>query len=600
MFKRSLAFRLLCLSAAAATLPALVIAIVLRTISSRALESSIQQNQMEIAQRVADEVNGEIRYAQGLLAFVARMPAVVSGNYLETQHALQNLLRSLPSVQEVMAVLDSGEERVKVGRRGAAGRLIKRTLNIHDRSVGAPFFSGNRLPTVLITEPIKSAPGMPVSTALVAKLSFSSLGSLIEEARVGQRGMAFVVDRHGALLAHIDPARVRAHTNMAQTPVVQDWLAHPERATGVHEFVDATGTPVIALAYPIPLLQSAVVVQQPRSDVYAPLRRMRWQFIAWTTLSVGLFLGLTVLIAWRIQQPLRQLQRAAEHITEGKMDVQLNIHTGDELEELGKAFSRMAEALRHLEVMRRDLISMIVHDLKSPLSSMLASVDYLLTNSAGPLAPDQRKFLAIAHRSGADLLTLIQNLLDVAKLEEGRLVLNKETFIPAAWAEEVLSAFRPVAAAGKKKISLSVSGDVPPVVGDRALLSRVLSNLVSNALRHTPLTIGEVVVALVPRKDQLSVEVRDNGQGIPQEYQTRIFEKFVQVERRRAHLRTGTGLGLTFCKMVVEAHGGRIFVNSVPDQGSTFIFLLPWSASTHGNGEPAEIAAPAELAPTKA
>src|SRR3989338_7962006 len=133
MFRRSLAFRLLCLSAAAATLPALVIAVVLRSISSRALETSIQQNQMEIAQRVADEVNGEIRYAQGLLVFVARMPAVVSGNLVETQRALQNLMRSLPPVQEAMAVMDSGEERVKVTRRGATGPLIRRSLNLKQR-----------------------------------------------------------------------------------------------------------------------------------------------------------------------------------------------------------------------------------------------------------------------------------------------------------------------------------------------------------------------------------------------------------------------------------------------------------------------------------
>ncbi len=128
MSRRSLAFRLLCLSAAAATLPALVIAIVLRSISSRALEASIQQNQMEIAQRVADQVSGEIRYAQGLLAYVARMPSVTSGHVLETQRALQNVMHSLPSVQEAMEVLDSGEERVKVTRRGVVSQLIKRAL----------------------------------------------------------------------------------------------------------------------------------------------------------------------------------------------------------------------------------------------------------------------------------------------------------------------------------------------------------------------------------------------------------------------------------------------------------------------------------------
>src|ERR1700747_533919 len=118
MSRRSLAFRLLCLSAAAVVFPALVITVILRSISSHALKSSIQQNQTEIAQRVASEVSGEIRYTQGLLEYAARTPEIMNGGVAETQRALQNLLHSLPSVQEAMVVLPSGEERVKVTRQG--------------------------------------------------------------------------------------------------------------------------------------------------------------------------------------------------------------------------------------------------------------------------------------------------------------------------------------------------------------------------------------------------------------------------------------------------------------------------------------------------
>lgn len=571
MLRRSLAFRLLVLSVAAATLPALVVAVLLSSISSRALENSIRETQMEIAQRVADEVNGELRYAQGLTAYTARSQGVAIANPTAVRAALKNLMRALPSLQEAMTVTEAGDERVKVTRQGTAAPLIRRTVNTREHSIGAPFFSGNRLPTVLITEPF-AAPGRG---AVVAKMSFSTLGALMQQTRVGQRGTAFVVNARGALLAHVDEERVRAHTNVANTPVVQQWLSKPQDPTDLHEYTDEQGTAVIALAYPIPLLQSAVVVQQPRDDVYAPLRQMRSQLILWTLLWVGLFLTITVFVAWRIQHPLRQLQSAAEQIAEGKTDVSLEIHTHDELEELGKAFTRMADSLRQLEGMRRDLINMIVHDLKSPLSSIMASMDYLLSGHAGTVSAEQKRFLSLGHRSANEMGMLIQNLLDVAKLEEGKLPLNKESFDPVRWAEDTLHNFQPVAEAGKKKLHFSASEDIPQITADRSLLSRVLGNLLSNALRHTPLGTGEVFVTLDLRNDQLGVEVRDNGQGIPQEYQTRIFEKFVQVERKRAHLRTGTGLGLTFCKMAVEAHGGRIFVYSAPEEGSTFTFLLP-------------------------
>ena len=173
------------------------------------------------------------------------------------------------------------------------------------------------------------------------------------------------------------------------------------------------------------------------------------------------------------------------------------------------------------------------------------------------------------------MLTLVQNLLDVARLEEGKLNLNRESFSPKEWMEGIIATYQPVAEAGKKRITLTVEENLPALKADRALLSRVMNNLLSNALRHTPIGTGEVIITLNHRAEQLSVEVRDNGQGIPLEYQTRIFEKFVQVERKRAHLRTGTGLGLTFCKMVVDAHGGRIYVQSVPNEGSAFTFLIP-------------------------
>jgi signal transduction histidine kinase len=575
MIRRSLTFRLLLLSAAAATVPAVVISIVLHSISSRALEASIRDTQKEIAHRVADGVGNEILTAQRVLGFVARMPDTVMGNVPQTQRALQNLLHSLPSVQEVIEVSDTGDERVKVTRRGSSSRLIKRNLDVKARSIGPPFFSGDRLPTVLMTEPIPSSR----RGALVIKMSFSTLGTLMQQTRVGERGMAFIVGPRGDLLAHVDETRVVAHVNLARLPVVQDWLSYPSDPSSLKEYTDENGVPVIGLAYPIPLLQSAVVVQQPKADVYAPLRHMRSELIAWTALWVGFFLAVTLLIAWRIQQPLRQLQAAAERIAQGKMDVQLDIQTRDELEELGKAFGRMTDSLRQLEGLRRDLISMIVHDLKSPLTSILVSLDYLVTGQAGTMSAEQRKFLMLGHRSGTELLMLIQNLLDVAKLEEGKLTLNKETFSLHEWADEIVASFRPVADAGKKQLHLDAWENLPPVEGDRALLGRVLGNLLGNAIRHTPLGTGRVVVTLSRRTGQVCVEVRDNGQGIPQEYQTRIFEKFVQVERKRAHLRTGTGLGLTFCKMIVEAHGGRIFVQSVPDEGSTFTFLLPVTES---------------------
>jgi len=217
---------------------------------------------------------------------------------------------------------------------------------------------------------------------------------------------------------------------------------------------------------------------------------------------------------------------------------------------------------------------MIVHDLKMPLSTILPSLENLLMGDLGKLNPEQSQFVQMARRSGHEMLMLIENLLDVAKMEEGKLFLHKEIFNPNDWAKSVVSNFKPLAESAKKHLALTLAKDLTPVEGDSALLGRVLGNLISNALRYVKPGSGEVAVALYRDAAQLVVEVRDNGQGIAEEHQARIFEKFVQGNHKRESLGGSVGLGLTFCKMVVEEHGGRISLFSQPGAGSVFTFRL--------------------------
>ena len=121
------------------------------------------------------------------------------------------------------------------------------------------------------------------------------------------------------------------------------WLARPDRPTALTHDQDASGAELLSIAYPIPLLKSAVVIQQPKADVYAPLERMRRQFIVWTLVSVLVFLSMALAVAWKILKPLRQLQAAVEEVGQGKRDVHLDIHTHDELEDLAATFEKMTQ-----------------------------------------------------------------------------------------------------------------------------------------------------------------------------------------------------------------------------------------------------------------
>jgi len=580
--RRSLIFRLLLLSVAAVALPALLISAIYRSISSRALLESIQQQQTELARRIAVEVNDEVHQAQSLVAIVAHSSFFSAGSRVDQYEALHNLLESSPAFQETMLTSAAGTELLKVSRQGGPQHLMKRFEDLRQTYIGPPFFSGNRAPTILLVEPIRSFANPQRKGAILAKMSFTTLGALVRQAAVGPHGIAYIVDSRGTLLAHPDENLVLAHTSWASRRVVQSWLIQPDRSTMLTRDRDPQGDELLSIAYPIPLLKSAVVIQQPKADVYAPLEHMRREFIIWTLVSVLVFLVMALAIAWKILKPLRQLQVAVEEVGQGKREIHLNIHTHDELEDLASTFEKMIQSLGALERMRRDLINMVVHDLKMPLSTILPSLESLLVGDLGPLSKDQSHFIQMARRSGLEMLMLIQNLLDVAKMEEGKLTLHPEPFTSGDWARSVVANFQPLAEAAKKKLTLEIAYGIPALKGDIPLLSRVLGNFISNALRHTVPASGEVTVSLYQDGDQLAVEIRDNGEGIPEAEQKMIFERFVQgqgpsssVPAGEAGLRSGTGLGLTFCKMIIEAHGGHITLFSQPKEGSVFTFRLP-------------------------
>ena len=156
-------------------------------------------------------------------------------------------------------------------------------------------------------------------------------------------------------------------------------------------------------------------------------------------------------------------------------------------------------------------------------------------------------------------------------MEEGQLNLNLENFNMIEILDTVAKEYEHPANAEDKEIVVVVPPDLPPVSGDRNLLYRTLSNLLINAIKHTSRR-GTITLRGILDNNEIRVQVEDSGQGIPEEYLESIFEKFGQVENRQ---RSGTGLGLTFCKMAVESHGGRIWVESEEGKGSHFIFTLP-------------------------
>jgi signal transduction histidine kinase len=239
-------------------------------------------------------------------------------------------------------------------------------------------------------------------------------------------------------------------------------------------------------------------------------------------------------------------------------------------EQLQKNYQRLQE----VEKLRDDMRNMIVHDLRTPLTSVIVGVEML--EKHGKLSESQRQMITIAAGGGRTLLGMINDLLDVEKMESGASLLQYQDLSPAALIADAVEQVRSLADDGEIALEIEIAPALPLFPGDSNKLTRTLVNLIANAIRFTPAGTVTVAAALAASGD-IRFAIRDTGSGIPAEAFDRIFEKFGQLD---AQSRVGTGLGLAFCKLAVEAHGGQIKVESTLGAGSTFSFTIPRVART--------------------
>jgi two-component system, sensor histidine kinase and response regulator len=229
--------------------------------------------------------------------------------------------------------------------------------------------------------------------------------------------------------------------------------------------------------------------------------------------------------------------------------------------------------LQALERLKDDLMKMIVHDLKSPLTAMLATLEMAVDGDFGPLSDDQGRLLSDAYQRGGDALQLIDDLLELTRLEESHIALNLEELDASSVLGEIADSWG--VRVERRGASLEVStGDDLTVRADAHLLHRIFANLIGNALRHAGKGIRiRLTAEAVPDERAVKFMVADDGIGIPPAYHDLIFRKFNSLQRGGA--RSGSGLGLAFCKLAIEAHGGRIWVESREGTGTAFHFVIP-------------------------
>lgn len=302
------------------------------------------------------------------------------------------------------------------------------------------------------------------------------------------------------------------------------------------------------------------------------VRTVWWQLLLAGAIAAVIALALARFLARGMTQPLRDMAEAAGSMARGDYRQRVDVLSRDEVGQLAQAFNRMSGEMEGVERLRHDLVANVSHELKTPISALRARLENLLDGVEKP-SPE---VLAVMLNQSERLSRLVDQLLDLSQLESGAVPLSREPVRLAPLVRRVagdVSASRPDRAV---EVRSEVPGDLPLVDADPERLHQVLFNLLDNAYRFTP--AGGVVTVRAAREDgALRVSVEDTGPGIPAEHLPLVFERFYRADPSRSREDGGTGIGLAIVRSVVEAHGGRISVESAVGKGATFSFVLPVS-----------------------
>lgn len=425
---------------------------------------------------------------------------------------------------------------------------------------------------------------------------------------LGTSGYVYAVDARGVPIAHPNAS---AFTRRSLTlPQVTKALASSKTGSTVGR--NLQGQKVLSTWATAGTVGWKVFVEQPESAAFAPIRGKIWR----TALLLATFLvagmGLSVLLARRLARPVKQMRTAAARIGAGAYDERIELRRRDELGDLADDLNRMAASLQasvqvleqRVEERTRDLqqalaelsrksselevasehkshfLANMSHELRTPLNAIIGFSQVLRKCLFGPINAKQEEYLDDILSSGYHLLSLINDVLDLAKVEAGQVELEIAPFSLREALEHGVVMVREPATEHGVRLSLELAPGVDLIEGDERRLRQVIFNLLSNAVKFTP-EGGSVVMASAQVDGEVQVSVTDTGPGIAAGDRERIFEEFQQTDVG-VQQREGTGLGLALSKRLVELHGGRIWVDGEPGHGSRFVFTLPNDRSRNG------------------
>ena len=681
--------------------PAAFMAFQLIALSRDGIQAAVLELHLKLAEKTAQSVSMYLGNLDEKLRFTVSALKRPNLDWTTRQELLRSLVESHTDLEEVSILSLKGQELMKVYNP----QLVQReTTPDYLRDPGYLEYSKTRSRTLWTTPRDGLVPllevYMPLSdqTDIRVAVALKSLWDAISKERVGGTGYAMLVGAGGVPLIYPDARLSRSELEgLIKWPIVAQALA--ASTVGSSEYKDGRGAMQVGAYAPVPEIDAAVIIQQPKDEAYlaaAKMKRAAAFVIAAVFFAAA---GFALTMARKLAAPILSLTEAAEAVARGEFPPDLELKTGDELQGLGETFNRMVARLKgyaemqvdrlvleqkktdailysiadgivmtdndgviqlanrkakevlggdavegrpleevlpadsdlrkavlgavshpdedavlevdlsnddrrlflrvsarrllsptkgtvlgtvtalhdvtfekELDKMKEEFLHSITHDLRNPLGSIVGFLEFLLKGVVGILNPQQKGMVESMHKSANRLMTLVNNILDVAKMETHDLEMNLKEASLAGLASHSIDILGSLAKRRGIVCELDAAEEFTTVC-DPDQIERVITNLLGNAIKFAP-DDGRIVVRVADLGPDMRVCVEDNGPGIPATHLEKIFAKFEQVPGQK---RGGTGLGLTICKRFVEAHKGRIWVESEVGKGARFYFTIPKS-----------------------
>ncbi len=562
--------RRLLLSSLLGVVPLFVLGIFLLLDRYNARRALIMQNNLTEAQLAAVYVQGWVEGHIRTLNTLADSQEIQSGSLSAMHGLLQRQLQAQPEWHHLFVtdrrgqiIVTNAPERVNVSNRDYF-QQTKRTghatvSNLIDSRVIGQL-------TIVVAYPIMRH-GV-FDGIIAASIAPTTIQTVFEQVSVTDQTTVGLWGNDGRLIARSGTLTVHTGQRVIGQNSHQVFSGH----SGTAITLSPISKHRTLLGYaPVRVAPWTVVIATPLREALTPVVTSMILFFVLSALVLGATVLWSLYAANAIARQVSLLADSAHAIGEGHLDTRVTLHSGDELESLANSLNKMAADLAVAARLKSDLLGMVSHELKTPLTSILTSLD-MLSSGITPHDPQYAELMAIAARQSRRLQDMIENIISVARMQAGGIALTLRPTPLDAIIRASAAEYRPVAHYRGLEFTVEAVPDILVMV-DAAKVTLALNNLLDNAVKFT--TEGRITVRAHVREQDVEVTVTDTGIGLAQEVRPRLFEKFYQAEPLLTRKAGGAGLGLLVVKSIIEAHGGHMIVESDgPGRGSTFGFTL--------------------------